>query len=120
LARVRQHRYEEAIEWVDRSFQENPNNHAAIRGRVALSGYLGHAEEACEWVARLLEVNPLNTIAWFKAFGSRFLSPGTLAVWVEGLRRAGLPRNRPWPQSFSPIARSSTALGTNAARTIMY
>jgi hypothetical protein len=26
----------------------------------------------------------------FKAFGSKFLSSGTIAVWEEGFRRAGL------------------------------
>jgi hypothetical protein len=35
--------------------------------------------------------NPGHTIAWFNAFGRKFLSPATLAVWIEGLRRAGLP-----------------------------
>ena len=38
----------------------------------------------------LLAVNPVHTIARFKAFGGRFLAPGTRAVWEEGFRRAGL------------------------------
>jgi adenylate cyclase len=84
-------RYGEAIEWVDHALFDRPNNHAAIRGRVALCGYLGRSEEAREWIARLLAVNPVHTIAWYKEFGARFLSPGTLAIWVEGFRRAGLP-----------------------------
>jgi TolB-like protein/class 3 adenylate cyclase len=84
-------RYEEAMEWVDRSLHDRPSMHAAIRGKVALCGYLGRVEEGREWVCRLLEVNPGNTIAGFKAFGATFLSPGTIAVWVEGFRRAGLP-----------------------------
>jgi hypothetical protein len=42
-------------------------------------------------VARSLEVNPAMTIAVTKAFGGRFLSPGTLAVWDAGFRRGGLP-----------------------------
>jgi len=83
--------YEEAMSWVDQSLHENATNHAATRMKLALCGYLGRTEEAREWIARLLAINPVHTIAWFKAFGSRFLSPGTLAVWVEGLRRAGLP-----------------------------
>ncbi len=84
-------RYDEAIEWVNRSLHDRPSFHASIRGRLALCGYLGRTEEAREWMARLFRVNPVHTIAWFKTFGGRFLSPGTLAVWVEGLRRAGLP-----------------------------
>jgi TolB-like protein/class 3 adenylate cyclase len=84
-------RYEEALEWVDRSLHDRPSNHAAIRGRVALCGYLGRLDEAREWIARLLAVNPIHTIAWFRTFGAKFLAPGTLAVWEEGFRRAGLP-----------------------------
>ena len=84
-------RYEEALEWVDRSLHDRPGFHAAIRGRVALCGYLGRKDEAREWIARLLAVNPIHTIAWFRNFGGRFLSPATLAIWLEGLRRAGLP-----------------------------
>jgi len=86
-------RHEEAIEWVDRALFDQPDFHAAIRGRVALSGYLGRREEAREWIARLLAVNPAHTIAWYKEFGARFLSAGTLAVWVEGFRKAGLPES---------------------------
>ena len=58
---------------------------------MALCGYLGRQDEAREWIAKLLAVNPRHTIAWFHAYASRFMSPGTLAVWEEGLRRAGLP-----------------------------
>jgi adenylate cyclase len=83
--------YEEAINWVDRSIHENPTSHAALRMRVALCGYLGRTEEARESISNLLTVNPVHTVTWFRTFGGRFLSPGTLAVWEEGLRRAGLP-----------------------------
>jgi TolB-like protein/class 3 adenylate cyclase/Tfp pilus assembly protein PilF len=83
-------RYEEAVEWVDRSLHDRPGFHPAIRGRLALCGYLGRQDEAREWIAKLLAVNPVHTVAWFKNYG-RFLSPATLAIWVEGLRRAGLP-----------------------------
>ena len=84
-------RYDEALEWVDKCLHDRPNFHPAIRGRIALLGYLGRTEEAREWIARLLAVNPVHTVAWFKDFGGRFLSPATLAIWVEGLRLAGLP-----------------------------
>ena len=45
-------RYEEALEWVDRSLHDRSSNHAAIRGKVALCGYLGRTEEARKWVRR--------------------------------------------------------------------
>jgi adenylate cyclase len=86
-------RHEEAIEWVDRALFNRPDHHPAIRGRVALSGYLGRTEEAREWIARLHAVNPVCTIAWYKDFGAKFLSAGTLMVFVEGFRKAGLPES---------------------------
>jgi TolB-like protein/tetratricopeptide (TPR) repeat protein len=84
-------RYEEAMGWTDRCLHDRPGYQSAIRGRVVLCGYLGRVEEAREWVKRLLDVNPAMTIASYTAFASRFTSAGTLAVWVEGFRRAGLP-----------------------------
>ena len=68
-----------------------PEHHPAIRGKVALCGYLGRAEEARQWIRRLLEANPAMTIAGFKALTSKYNLPGTMAVWVEGFRKAGLP-----------------------------
>jgi adenylate cyclase len=84
-------RYEEAMEWVDRSLHDRPEHHPAIRGKVALCGYLGRTEEARQWIRRLLEANPAMTIAGFKALTSKYNVPGTMAVYVEGFRKAGLP-----------------------------
>ena len=56
-----------------------------------LCGYLGRAEEARQWIRRLLEANPAMTIAGFKALTSKYNVPGTMAVYVEGMRKAGLP-----------------------------
>jgi TolB-like protein/class 3 adenylate cyclase/Tfp pilus assembly protein PilF len=81
-------RYQEAMEWVDRSLHDRPNNQPSIRAKIALTGHLGRMEEAREWISRL---NPSLTIAGVKPFLSRFLSPGALAVWEEGYRCAGLP-----------------------------
>jgi tetratricopeptide (TPR) repeat protein len=84
-------RHQNAMEWIDRSLHDRPRSHFAVRIKVALCGYLGRTEEARFWVARLLELNPDTTIAGFKGFSGNFLSPGTIAVWEEGFRRAGLP-----------------------------
>lgn len=73
-------RYEEAMEWVDRSLHDRPSHRPAIRGKVALCGYLERADEAREWVRRLLEAVPTTTISGYKAFGATFQVPGTLAV----------------------------------------
>jgi hypothetical protein len=82
-------RYEEAMDWTDRSLQDQPNNHFTNRLKVALSGYLCRPD-AAEWITRLRTLNPAMTIAGFRNMG-RALSDRTMAVWVEGFRRAGLP-----------------------------
>jgi TolB-like protein len=84
-------RYEEAIGWTDRSLHDRPTFHPAIRVRLALCGYLDRTDEARAWTARMLAVNPAHTIAWYTEHAGRFLSTGTLAVLVEGMRLAGLP-----------------------------
>jgi hypothetical protein len=84
-------RYEEAMEWVDRSLHERPEHHPAIRGKLALCGYLGRAAEARQWIRRLARADPAKTIAGFKAYASKYQVPEAVAVWAEGFRKAGLP-----------------------------
>ena len=84
-------RYEEAIRWADRCLHERASHTMALRIRVASCAHLGRLQEARQWLARLLEVDPGVTIARVKAFLTMALSPETLAVYLEGLRKAGLP-----------------------------
>jgi len=51
---------------------------------------LGRIEEARYWLERLLVCQPGLTIAKYKAYAS-FFQPEVFAVFVEGLRKAGLP-----------------------------
>jgi adenylate cyclase len=83
-------RYEEAIEWADRSLREQPRDTAMIRTKVVLYSQLGRIEEARYWLERLLARQPGLTIAKYKAYAS-FFQPKLFAVFVEGLRKAGLP-----------------------------
>jgi len=39
----------------------------------------------------MLKQDPARTVASYIAFGTKFLSSRTLAVLVEGFRRAGVP-----------------------------
>ena len=64
-------RYQEAMEWVDRSLHDRPNNQPSIRTKIALSGHLGRVEEAREWISRL---NPALTIAGVTSFLSKWLT----------------------------------------------
>ena len=51
---------------------------------------LGHIAEARDWLERLLELQPGLTIAKYKAYAT-FFAPELLAVYLDGLRKAGLP-----------------------------
>jgi tetratricopeptide (TPR) repeat protein len=83
-------RYEKAIEWVDRSLREQPGWGVAVRTKIVSCAHLGRTEEAHELLTRLLELRPALTIAWFKAYVGRMVLPEVAAIFVEGLRKAGL------------------------------
>jgi TolB-like protein len=83
-------RHDEARSWIDRALHERPRRLFYLRVKVALCGYL-NSDDASAWVGRLLELTPNVTISTFTEYGMKFLSHGTLAIWQEGFRRAGLP-----------------------------
>jgi len=57
---------------------------------VASCAHLGRIEEARAWLNRLIELQPGLTIAKYKLYAA-YISAETRAVFVEGLRKAGLP-----------------------------
>jgi TolB-like protein len=91
LAHLFARRYEEAAAWVDRSLAEQPRFLPALRVKVAACGHLGQIKEGRQWVGRLLAVHPDLTVARFNSFAATFLVPEVLAIYVEGLQKAGLP-----------------------------
>jgi adenylate cyclase len=92
FAHIAAGRYEDAMEWVDRSLRELPRYRASMYVKVALCAHLGRLEEARDWLGRLREVLPGLTVAWYKArFATGWLSPQIASFYVEGLRKAGLP-----------------------------
>ena len=72
-----------------------PHYTAGIRIKIALCACLGRIDEARHWVGRLLELQPGLTLAAMNAYATKFLSPETLQIYIEGLRKAGLPENEP-------------------------
>jgi adenylate cyclase len=85
-------RYEEAVQWVDRSLRELPRYGASIRIKVVLCVRLGRMEEARYWLGRMVELQPGMTIAWFKEYAAAMrFPPEFFALYVEALREAGLP-----------------------------
>jgi adenylate cyclase len=85
-------RYEAAVEWTDRAVHANPKATFITGCTAAACGYLGRGDEARECIRRLFEFVPgFTTIAGFKREWDKFCSPGALGIYLEGLRRAGLP-----------------------------
>jgi adenylate cyclase len=83
-------RYEEAIEWADRSLAAQPNYRPALRMRVICCVYLDRNDEARDWLGRLLELEPGLTIARLKARVPQ-VSSVFLGRYDDALREAGLP-----------------------------
>jgi adenylate cyclase len=84
-------RYQEAIEWADRSLREVPGYESTIRNRAVACAHLGRIDEARDWLGRLLEITPGLTITRYKALYGITHPPEIIDVYVEGLRKAGLP-----------------------------
>jgi adenylate cyclase len=82
-------RYEEALDWAERTLREEPGYRGALRSKVC--AHLDRIEEAREAVRRWIESQPGLTIARFEAWWSRVWSSERLAIYVDGLRKAGLP-----------------------------
>jgi hypothetical protein len=60
--------------------------------KVILCAHTGRLAEAREWLGRLLEILPGLTIAGYQATSwTRLLPPQIAALYVDGLRKAGLP-----------------------------
>jgi adenylate cyclase len=82
--------FEDAADWADRCLQEQPRFSSAIRVKVASCTHIGRIAEARDWLGRLLDLQPGFTIAKHKAYAN-YISPETLEILAEGLRKAGLP-----------------------------
>jgi len=83
-------RFEQAIEWADRSLHDQPRLVTAIRLKVAALAHLGHLDEARAELSRVLATDPKLTIAGFREY-AHFAAPEVLKLFVTGLRLAGLP-----------------------------
>jgi TolB-like protein/class 3 adenylate cyclase/Flp pilus assembly protein TadD len=85
-------RYEEAVDWADRTLREEPGYRIAFINKAVAFAHLDRIEEARAALRQLVEAQP-GAIAQFRAFSSGFFSPERTAIYVEGLRKAGLPEN---------------------------
>lgn len=85
------HRYEEAVEWADRSLREQPRYISALRMKVVSCAHLDRIAEAREYLEQLLGLQPDFTITTFRRYAERFVPPEMALIYVEGFHKAGLP-----------------------------
>ena len=83
-------RYQEALEWADRSLAAQLDYRPALRAKVASLAQLGRIDEARDWLQQLVELQPGLTITRLEAYAGALFSPEMLAVYIDGFRKAGL------------------------------
>jgi adenylate cyclase len=93
IAHMAAGRYEEAIEWADRALQVQPRYVVPMRVKLVCLAHLGRTDDARELLNRVLALHTWLTIAAWKASyaTASVLSPEVLALYVGGLRKAGVP-----------------------------
>jgi tetratricopeptide (TPR) repeat protein len=84
-------RYDEALDWADRTLREEPGYSGALRSKAIACAHLGRIDEAREAVHQLIEAQPWYTIAEARVSYSRVYSPEIAEIWGHDLRKAGLP-----------------------------
>jgi adenylate cyclase len=86
-------RYEEAIEWAERTLQAQPRHAVAMRWKLVCLAHLGRTDEASDWLQRVLALQPELTVTGWRANASAMTAylPELLALMVDGLRKAGVP-----------------------------
>jgi TolB-like protein len=84
-------RCEEAIEWADRALHAQPRMPFVVAIKAAACAHLGRVDDAGACVRRFCELRPGETIGNLRATLGGAHSPEFLAVYIEGLRKAGLP-----------------------------
>jgi tetratricopeptide (TPR) repeat protein len=91
MAHLAAGQYEAAIEWADRSVREMPRNALTLRIKVVACAQIDRLAEARSALSRLLQLQPELTVSGFRAYVASNFAPELLAVYVDGLRKAGLP-----------------------------
>jgi len=90
IAHLAARRFEQAIEWADRTLHDQPRTVVAMRVKVAALAHLGHLDAARAELNRMLAIDPKLTIAGFRTI-ARFQAPELHELFLTGLRLADLP-----------------------------
>jgi len=91
VAHLRAGRYEQALDWSLRALSEEPTYPTALRTKAIACAHLDRIEDAREAVRQLLGLQPWNTVARTQQFYGRLFGSQGAAIYVDGLRRAGMP-----------------------------
>jgi tetratricopeptide (TPR) repeat protein len=91
IAHLAAGRYEQAADWAEQTLREEPGYRAALSCKTAACALLDRVDDARATLSQLIEAQPGLTIARYSAFWSRIFSPALMAIWLTGLRKAGLP-----------------------------
>jgi tetratricopeptide (TPR) repeat protein len=83
-------RYDEASAWAARAFNNQPNFPMSPAALAASDAHAGRIEQARKTMAQLRKLDPSLRISHLAQW-TPFRRPEHLAIWAEGLRRAGLP-----------------------------
>jgi TolB-like protein/class 3 adenylate cyclase len=92
IAHLAAGRYEQAAEWAEQTLREEPGYRAALSCKTAACALLDRVDDARATLSQMIEAQPGLTIARYSAFWSRIFSPALLAIWLTGLRKAGVAR----------------------------
>jgi hypothetical protein len=72
--------------------RDQPRYASAYRAKAIACAHLGRLQEARDCARSILELQPAFTISeWQRIYAAHMGSPETLAMFVDGLRKAGLP-----------------------------
>lgn len=82
-------RFDEACDWAERALRAEPGSSPASAVAAAGHALAGRKEEAQRAMAQLRLVTPGLRVSTFTS--ARFRRPEHLALWKDGLLRAGLP-----------------------------
>jgi len=84
-------RYDEASVWAERGLRKTPDSHSGLRIAAAATAMAGRLADARKLCARLRELDPTLSLSNLGDVMGPYRDPAHLALFAEGLRRAGLP-----------------------------
>src|SRR5208283_3177953 len=85
LAHLVAGRYDQALDWADRTLREEPGYTGGLNIKAVACAHLYRIDEAREAVHQWIEIQPWQTIAGYKATRKHLYPPELLARIVEGL-----------------------------------